>query len=165
VQGFVIPVKNAIFWLKNIYMMSYQIKIVPHCSVAYCHTVLLRDAILRKPLGLVFTPEQLRAENNDIHVACFEGDKLVGCLILVPHDNGKVKMRQVAVAESHQRKGIGTLMCKFSHQWAIDNNYASMYCHARDVAEPFYTKLGYSIISAPFTEVNIKHWKMEKKLQ
>jgi len=143
--------------------MSYQIKIVPHFSVDYCKTVLLRDVILRKPLGLVFTPEQLRAEHNGIHIACIENDKVVGCLILVPQNNNKVKMRQVAVAESHQRKGIGTLMCEFSHEWAINNNYASIYCHARDVAEPFYTKLGYTIISEPFTEVNIKHWKMEKK--
>ena len=59
------------------------IREVEHDSPVYWAIVELRDLILRKSLGLQFSAEELEAENDSRHLACYRGDKLVGCLVLV----------------------------------------------------------------------------------
>ena len=66
--------------------------------------------MLRRPLGLTLTAEELALEASDYHVACYVQGKLVGCLVLTPLPNGEMKMRQVAVPEAQQGKRIGTAM-------------------------------------------------------
>lgn len=144
--------------------MAITCKLVPYGSAAYQATVELRDKILRKPLQMVFTAEQLAAEHDQVHVACYDGEKLVGCILLKPIDQRKVKMRQVAVDEEVQKQGIGTIMVQFVETWGRQNGFQLIYCHARAVAEPFYTKLNYRIVGDSFIEVGLKHWLMEKDL-
>ena len=83
------------------------IREIEHDSPEYWHAVTLRDAILRKPLGLQYTPQQLQAENDSRHIVCYLGDRLVGYLSLRPKAEGDVQMRQFAVAADWQGKGIG----------------------------------------------------------
>lgn len=151
----------------------YHFVWVAHNSPAYLQTVALRDAVLRRPLGLQFTPEQLATEADQYHLAGYlnlSADEnalpsIVCCLILQKTDlSSRIKMRQVAVVEILQKQGIGGALCQFAEQWAAQQGYAYIYCHARDIAVPFYQKLGYQIEGAPFTEVGIKHYKMFKKL-
>ena len=73
-------------------------------------------------------------------------------------------MRQVAVHESCQRKGVGKLLVADSEAFARQKGYAKMTMHARDTAVPFYEKLGYKKKGRAFQEVTIKHYKMEKKM-
>ncbi len=133
---------------------------------AYDDMVKLRDDILRKPLGLEFTPEYLAAEYDMMHLACYnERHELLGCLILAPQENGEIKMRQVAVREDCQRKGVGQLMVADSETIAREKGFSKMTMHARDTAIPFYKKLNYKKKGRAFTEVTIKHYKMEKELK
>lgn len=55
------------------------IKILDHGSKDYQKMVEMRYNILRKPLGLTFSPEELAREKEDILIGCFEEDKLEGC--------------------------------------------------------------------------------------
>ena len=73
-------------------------------------------------------------------------------------------MRQVAVDDTKQGKGIGSALLQFSETFAQLKGYASIHCHARKTAVPFYLKHGYTIIGDEFTEVNIPHVYMEKLL-
>ncbi len=143
---------------------NYQIKIATHGSDLYDQTVILRDRILRKPLNMVFTEEQLAAEKDQIHIACFEGDELVGCMILVPTEDHSMKMRQVAVDNEKQSKGVGRFMSEFIETYAQARGVKRIYCNARDTAVPFYHKMGYQSFGEPFIEVGIPHTKMEKLL-
>lgn len=128
-------------------------------------TVRLRTDILRKPLGLEFTAEQLAAEWADLHVACFDDhENLVGCLILSKKDEKTVKMRQVAVAADRQRLGIGQAMVAWSEVWARRNGFEKMSLHARETAVPFYLKLNYEQLGKVFLEVGIRHFLMERDL-
>ncbi len=132
---------------------------------AHDETVKLRDDILRKPLGLAFTPEQLSKEYADIHLACYNSQHdLVGCLVLARLDNKELKMRQVAVREDCQRMGIGQFMVEESENIAQRDGFEKMVLHARNTAVPFYLKLDYKKIGKPFTEVKLKHYKMEKTM-
>ena len=140
------------------------IREVEHDSPAYWATVGLRDTILRKPLGLHFSVDELKAERDGRHVACYRGDRLVGCLVLRPMAGGDIRMTQVAVAAELQRQGIGTALVQFAEALARQLGYRRMVLHARDTAVPFYEKLAYSRTGNEFEEVTIPHWTMEKGL-
>ena len=141
-----------------------KFKLVKFNSAEQKQTIVLRDEILRKPLGLVFTSAQLATEKDDFHVAGYYEDRLAACAVLHPSEDKKLKMRQVAVYESFQRRGIGQKLIKETERVAIENGFDLMYCHARKTAVPFYEKLGYKTVGDEFEEVGIAHFKMEKKL-
>lgn len=138
---------------------------IEFATPAYDETVRLRDKILRKPLGLEFTAKEMEAEYQHIHLAAYDDQSsLLACLVLVPLENGVIKMRQVAVDEGLQSKGIGTRLVEASEVFAREQGYQKMELNARDVAIDFYEKMEYQKVGKPFTEVTIKHYKMEKVL-
>jgi len=139
-------------------------RVVEFGSPEYVETVALRDDILRRPLGLHFTPELLGEEAHDIHLACYRNDDLAGCLILVPLADGDIKMRQVAVAADAQRTGVGSALVKESERIAFERGFARMVLNARLTAVPFYLRLGYLAVGEEFLEVTIPHHAMEKHL-
>lgn len=140
-------------------------KAVQHGSPEYTETVALRDEVLRRPLGLEFSPELLGAEATDFHLAGYSQDgDLLGCLILTPVDSSTIQMRQVAVNPSLQRSGIGTALVDYSESFARQHGYSLMIMHAREQAVPFYERLGYHTYGDRFEEVTIPHWNMKKHL-
>ncbi|MFI5171482.1 MAG: GNAT family N-acetyltransferase [Chitinophagales bacterium] len=141
-----------------------KIKLVEFGTVDYDHIVDLRYEILRRPLKLNFTSRQLAEEKNFYHLGYYYNNKLVACLMLVPENNGKMKMKQVAVANEFQGKGIGAKLVLTSENFAKEKGFGIMYCHARDKAIPFYKKLGYHSVGEMFEEVTIPHMEMEKQL-
>ncbi len=141
-----------------------QVKLVKYGSKQYDEIVALRYEILRKPLNLHFTKEQIESEENNFHFGYYFDDKLIACLMLVPEADNKMKMKQVAVDETWQGKGIGAKLVAVAEKFAVENGYNLIYCHARDSAVSFYKKSGYSMKGEMFEEVNIPHFYMEKKL-
>jgi GNAT superfamily N-acetyltransferase len=140
------------------------LKILDHGSSEYMQMVRLRDDILRKPLGLGFTKEELDAEKNNILIAAFEDENILGCCMLVEESPEKVRLRQMAVLNDLQGKGIGRALMHFAENLARDRGYKTLTMHARKNATGFYEKMGYKIASGEFTEVTIPHYVMEKKL-
>jgi ribosomal protein S18 acetylase RimI-like enzyme len=137
---------------------------IAHDSPEYWATVDLRDSVLRKPLGLRFSTEELDAEKTSHHVACYCGERLLACLVLRPLAKGDVQMRQVAVVPELQRQGVGRALVAYSEALARKLGYRRMILHARETAVGFYEKLGYSRVGDRFEEVTIAHWAMEKSL-
>lgn len=137
---------------------------VEHGSDDYKQTVELRRRILRTPLGLDFTWEELASEAEDIHLAAFRDGVLVACLVLTLVGDETVKMRQVAVDSELQGTGIGSELVRRSEVVARDDGFSEMVLHARDTAVPFYLRLGYEVVGEPFEEVSIPHLAMRKSL-
>lgn len=134
-------------------------------SPEYAATVELRREILRRPLGLDFTPEQLGAEGSDTHLAMFSDEGEVwACLILTPKDTVTLKMRQVAVLASLQGRGLGRKLVEASEVWARENGFRVIVLNARDTAVAFYEAQGYVVEDEPFEEVGIPHRAMRKTL-
>jgi predicted GNAT family N-acyltransferase len=146
-------------------MNDLTIRLIPHGSAEYEETVALRGDILHYPLGIIPTAEQFGAEWQDYHIACYRNNQLVGCLILTPLPDGELKMRQVAVAEQMQGKGVGKAMVDFSERFAREHGFTEMTMHARETAVQFYENLGYNRVGEQFEEVTIPHWKMRKELR
>ena len=104
--------------LTNAVAEQHLIREIEHGSLAYWATVELRDSILRKPLGLQFSAEELDAEKDSHHLACYRGERLIGCRVLRPMAGGDVQMRQVAVVPDLQGQGIGTAIVEHSEALA-----------------------------------------------
>lgn len=141
------------------------IKQIDHGTKEYQQMVELRNEVLRKPLGLTFQPEELEREKEDTLICVFEDDVLLGCCLLTRIDNKCIRLRQMAVQNNLQGKGIGASMMNYAENVARDAGYSKMIMHARKSAIGFYEKLGYKVTGKEFEEITIPHIIMEKKLR
>ena len=137
--------------------------LIVHGSDEYEETVALRDEVLRKPLGLSYDPTELAGEKESFHFALRDGVELVACLVLKPLDERCIKMRQLAVRENVQGKGLGRELVNYAHSFAKGRGYEEIVLHARETARGFYEKLGYEAEADSFTEVGLPHLIMRKK--
>lgn len=140
------------------------LKIIDHGTEEYEHMVKLRDEILRKPLGLSFSRDELDSEKQNLHIAAYEDDRMLGCCMLVQEDPQTVRLRQMAVMNDLQGKGIGKALMQFAENLARDRGYKRITMHARKNALGFYEKMGYKKIGKEFEEITIPHYVMEKEL-
>jgi len=144
--------------------MQIKIKQIAFGGEKYKQEIELRYKVLRQPLGLRYTKKQLDAEQDEFHFAAFDEDKLVGCLLMKSLADGVIKMRQVAVDEHYQGKGVGKALVLYSEKFASEKGFSEIILHARKTAIPFYMKLNYEIVGDEFTEVTLPHFKMKKHL-
>ncbi len=140
------------------------VKIISHGTKQYQEMLDLRYNMLRKPLGLNFNNEELEREKNDILIGLYEDDKLEGCCLLTQVEAGVVKLRQMAVINGLQGKGMGRTLMNFAENIARDKGYKKIVMNARKNAVGFYEKLGYKVVSNEFIEVTIPHYEMQKML-
>jgi predicted GNAT family N-acyltransferase len=140
------------------------LKIIDHGTKEYEEMVKLREEILRKPLGLSFSTEELEAEKDDLLLAAYEDDQLLGCCMLVQEGEDTVRLRQMAVVDDLQGKGIGRVLMQFAENLAHDRGFKRIKMHARKNAIGFYEKMGYKRIGDEFLEITIPHYVMEKQL-
>ena len=144
--------------------MALEFRKIEYHSKEYQQSLELRERILRIPLGLRLTPQELMKDADDIHLGGFLGEQLVACLILSKVAPQRMKMRQVAVDENLQGKGVGTQLVRFSEQVARECQITSFELSARSTAVEFYLRQGYEVIGEPYSEQKIQHIKMTKSL-
>ena len=140
------------------------LKQIDHGSKEYKQMVALRMEILRKPLGLNFSDDELVKEKEDILIGAFDEEKILACCLLTKVDNTTIKLRQMAVQNNLQGKGIGASMMSFAETVARDKGYKKLMMHARNTAIGFYEKFDFRVKGNEFIEVNVPHHVMEKKL-
>lgn len=140
------------------------LKIIDYGSGEYQQMVQLRKEVLRKPLGMDFTPEELEQEKDNVHIGLYEDDKLLGCCMLIRESSNEARLRQMAVLKNLQGKGIGRALMQFAENIARDSGHKKITMHSRKSSVPFFEKLGYAVCSDEFLEISIPHYEMEKKL-
>jgi predicted GNAT family N-acyltransferase len=141
------------------------LKQIDYGTPEYEQMLRLRYDLLRKPLGLSFDPKELEKEKDDVLMGAFEDDRLLGCCLLTQMDAKTVRLRQMAVPNNLQGKGIGRALMIFAENIARDMGYETLMMHARITATGFYEKMGYVKNDGQFIEVTIPHVVMEKKLR
>ena len=140
------------------------LRMIDHGTKEYQQMVQLRNDMLRRPLGLGFDKEELEQEKEDILMGAFEDDRILGCCVMTRMDAVTLRLRQMAVPNNMQGKGVGRALMIFAENIARDLGYRKLCMHARTTATGFYQKLGYTISGPVFTEVTIPHYIMEKSL-
>lgn len=136
----------------------------PYGSDLYRQALRLREAILREPLGLVVTAEELADDQLRRHFCATSDGAVVGSVSLRPLDGETVQLRQMAVAEDRRRKRIGAQLLACAEDWARGQGYRLMVLNARLGAEGFYVRFGYLAQGEPFDENTIPHIRMTKLL-
>ncbi len=141
-----------------------NIKEIEYDSFEYKKSILLRDKILREPLGLYYTDDYLLQDKGQIILGVFEEKIIQAVLHLKIVNTTTIQMRQVAVKKNRQGKGVGTELVRYAEGIAKDRDFKRMELNARETSIPFYESLGYKCIGQEFEEIGIPHKKMYKNL-
>ena len=137
---------------------------IAHDTILYLAAVGLRDRMLRRPLGLTLSIEELARESAHRHFVLVDGASVVACLMVVPVAAGVVQIRQMAVDDARQGTGLGRLLMSETERLLASEGIGEVFLHARETAIGFYTRLGYAPSGERFTEVGLVHQRMGKAL-
>jgi predicted GNAT family N-acyltransferase len=140
------------------------LKIIDYGTADYQKMVKMRDEILRRPLGQSFSNAELEEEKKNLLIGAFEDDQMLGCCMIVENDPLKAQLRQIAVLNNLQGKGIGRALVLFAENLARDHGYKKMCMDARKNTVHFFEKMGYKVTGDEFIKLTIPHLKMEKEL-
>lgn len=149
--------------LKNNTKDEVIFKIANHGTPEYKAAYDLREEILRKPLGLEFSPQEMEDDKGYIHIVGSIKTKTVATAVLVPKGK-EAKMQRVAILSDLQKLGIGSKMMKFCESQIKFLGFEVIYLHARHSVISFYLNNGYICEGDYFEEVGIPHIKMRKNL-
>jgi GNAT superfamily N-acetyltransferase len=87
------------------------------------------------------------------HYGAFDGPRLIGCVTLhlnTWENSPAWQLRGMAVADTHQKQGIGRKLIHFIEADLSDSPVRRLWCNARVPAAAFYRRLGWSVVSSPF---------------
>ena len=144
--------------------MTLSVRILAPGSADYNAAVALRRAVLRIPLGLDFSADDIAREAGDTHFAAWQGNRLVGTVVMTPYTDTRVKLRQMAVAEDMRGANIGAALLAAFEDHSRNTGIRDIVLAARVTARGFYARHGYTTDDAVFTEVTIPHIQMWKTL-
>ena len=133
-------------------------------STEYRQALELRQKILRAPLGLDIYKEDLSLEKEQLHFGLLNKDLLIACVTVIPESADLAKVRQMAVSDDFQGKGLGALLFENCLKTLGQKGFNTVILNARKSAVGFYEKFGFTICSEEFIEVTIPHVKMKKDL-
>ncbi|TAE81911.1 MAG: GNAT family N-acetyltransferase [Alphaproteobacteria bacterium] len=119
----------------------------------------LRYEVLRKPLGLEITDEEREADMDAVHVIAYVDGQVAGTVALC-----RERLRQMAVLERFQGRGIGAQLVRYLEAIAKERGQHALGLDARCSAIPFYEKLGYHCCSDMYEKIGILHRNMIKAL-
>ncbi|AYA75154.1 GNAT family N-acetyltransferase [Bacillus sp. Y1] len=118
---------------------------------------------------LVFVEEQQVPEEEEIdqyddkciHFVLYNQEMPIGAGRFRNLD-GIGKVERICVLSNSRGTGAGKLIMDKIEQYAKQNNYSALKLNAQTQAIPFYSKLGYEIISDEFMDAGIPHRTMKK---
>src|SRR5690606_22404668 len=91
-------------------MEDFYIKEISTEDPEYLQLLGFGNRILRQPLGLNLMDEDLSGEEKEFILVAMQGDEILGCVQLQPQEDKTIKLRQMAIAEKRQGKGLGKVL-------------------------------------------------------
>ena len=137
---------------------------IAYGSPTYREELRLRDAVLRKPLGLALKNDDLSQEGFQWHFGLSDGNHLIASVIAAPKSEELIQLRQMAVSGQFQGKGYGRQLVETLEKTLWKKGFQKIILHARIQVFDFYVRLGYTPVGEPFEEVGIPHQCMQKKI-
>lgn len=134
-------------------------------NTQYKQCLKLRDRILRQPLGLSLSEQDVAHEDQQKHFAVINDDEqVVACVVFKTPNPQLATLRQFAVDDQYQGQNLGRLLLEFCEAELKQQGIETIDMAAREVAVGFYEKLGYQTDGEYYTAVGIPHIKMWKRI-
>mgnify|MGYP000008055385 FL=1 len=133
-------------------------------SSEYQTSLILRENILRIPLGKKLSHNDTRDDDQQLHFGMFNESNLVACVVIKPLNQSQVRLRQMAVCNDYQGQNIGRTLINETEITLQQKGFNNIELNARKVALGFYETLGYVTEGDYFLENGIEHIKMRKRL-
>ncbi len=130
-------------------------------TISYKDTLPIRQAVLwpDKPMEYL----KLDQDETGTHFGYFLDDSLVAvisCFI----KNNELQFRKFACLDEYQGRGIGTLLLKYTMEFAKTNDVNSIWCNARVTATSLYKKFGLVILeNSTFFKGSVEYVIMKKE--
>ncbi len=137
---------------------------VPFDTAEYRALLALREEILRAPLGMCMTAEDLATEPRCLHFGIFAGGQALAAGVLEIWGRDEFYLKQLAVAKGRQGLGLGRRLMDEIEYAARARAGKRLILHARLTARAFYEKLGYTASGEVFYFATLPHIHMEKNL-
>ncbi|MBI1362908.1 MAG: GNAT family N-acetyltransferase [Proteobacteria bacterium] len=142
--------------------------VVDYGSELWEQLLALRQEVLRQPLGLTFSPEELAEEYLGLHMCYREPEgPILGSIALFPHEVAidTFHLRRVAVSPLARGQGVGKKLLSFAEHHALLMGRSKLELSARMSVLPFYEKNGYVAQGDVYEHLTIPHIKMTKMLE
>ena len=145
-------------------LLGMELRRVEFGSEGYRECLALRRAILRVPLELEWSEEDLAQESEEWHFGIWDGSELVGALGVRWLGAGRPKLRQMAVRADRQGSGVGRRLLEGVLEKLREEGVAQVELHARETVVKFYEKAGFEVVGGQFEEVGLPHWRMKRQI-
>lgn len=139
-----------------------EVREVVFGSDLYRALLTIREEVLRKPIGMTLRDKDTATDHAEFHIAAFDGDRAVGCVVLKPLGEGVIQLRQMAVVTSHQGRNIGAQLVRYAESFSWSQGFTAIETRAWRSAQGFYEKLGYESREHEFADAHTL--KMQKAL-
>ncbi len=137
----------------------------PFGSPDYKAACILRDVVMRMPIGLRLGEADIIGEDTQFHfIARDEHGLVVGTVLFKPLSETHAKLRQMAIDTKCHGKGIGKALVEHAEAAIKAKGFATIETNARITAQGFYETLGYATGGAIFEEVGLPTIRMTKEL-
>ncbi len=140
---------------------------IQHIDCAHPHyegAKALRNDVLRKPLGLVLSAQELALDPDREHIVAVLDNKVVGSVSLYMETPIRLRVKQMAVDPNQQGLGIGAKLLQAAEARGRELGALEVMLHARCTALNFYEKQEYETQGDEFTEQGIPHRIMVKRM-
>ena len=126
----------------------------------------LRWHVLREPWQQPRGSEKDELENTSHHIMiCDDSNQVIGVGRLHAASDSQGQIRYMAVADSHQGTGVGSMLLNELEKIAGENKFNSILLHAREIALAFYLHHNYTQLEKSHVLYDcIQHFKMIKYL-
>ena len=136
----------------------------PLGSDLYRQALALREAILRRPLGLTISAEELADDAARQHFCALWLGRVVGSVSLKPLGRGAAPAEADGRRPGAAAQRVGRQLLSHAEDWGRTSGFHLMVLNARLGAEGFYAAYGYLVEGEPFEENTLPHIRMTKRL-
>ena len=140
-----------------------EIVVAPYGSALYRTACVLREEVLRRPIGLALAEADTAPDAAALHLVAHAGGAVVGCVQAVSEGRA-AKLRQMAVRADKRRQGLGRALVERLEAELRGRGIAEIHLNARVEALPFYERLGFLAEGPVFIDIRVPHRHMRKPL-
>lgn len=144
--------------------MLPEFLMIEYATEEYKKSLLLKEEVMRKPLGLRLSEEDTKYDNKRTHIGGHIRNELIcGCSLKIFHRK-IAHIYSVFVKQELQNQGIGQQLMTFAENYTKSNGVTRLYVEGRKAAKSFYLKCGFSPCGSEYIDMNILHQDMRKDI-